>query len=881
MTSRDERLFRLLLRLYPAAFRERYSRAMLDFHRDRVAAARRARESIALLWIRIVVDALRSAGAEQLRTLTRGEAVLPTLLQDLAYAVRVLARRPGFSAIVILTIALGVGANAAIFTVINGILLQPLPYPHAEQIVSFGHEPPHWLSSEPDFLDYHRELKSFQGLAAYTRGEATISDQDSPERLQLVRATEDFFPVLGVAPLLGRIFVADEYTSQPAKVVILSWPLWQRRFAGDRSIVGRLISIEGVQRTVVGVMPPRFAYPEARTDLWMPIPGFHPGGYDRDNHYLFMVGRLKPNVRVETAFAEANGLAKRIMRTYPTFFNPREPLTPRIRSIADDLVGGTRPYLFALLGAVGFVLLIACANVANLLLVRGESRFKELAVRSALGASRLRLMIQLVAESLVLASIGGILALAVASLGDRLLVALAPESIPRLDEVRVDWRVVLFTGAVTLATGLVVGLVPGLRATRENGSAALKEAGRTTSTQSASPTARRVLVMAELAIALLTLSGTGMLVHSLWNLQHAQLGFDPRNVFTANVALSAREYDDARAALFFEQLLTGLRSTPGVAAAGASGWLPVVNAGGLWGVTAEGRTFVPGQMPSAVPQQITPGYLHAMGLNLLAGRDFASTDGAETPAVAIVSQLLAERLWPNENALGKRMKLGGSNTPFMTVIGIVDDIRARGFADTPEPTMYFPYAQTGKTAYFQPRAMSLVIRTTGNPASIAPATRNAVRQLDPTVPLAHERTMEQIVGISVADRRFATALLAGFALLALLLAGIGTYGVISYGVTQRHYEIGVRIALGAGDRSVLALILSEGLRMSLIGLGVGLIGSLALGRAIRAMLVDVPAIDLPTLAVASAALLAVAFLAAFLPARRATTVSPIAIMRGR
>ena len=881
MSARDERFFRLLLRLYPAAFRERYSRAMLDFHRDRIAAARNARESIALLWIRTVGDALRSAGAEHLHTLTRGEAVLPTFLQDLAYAVRVLARRPGFSAIVILTIALGVGANAAIFTVINGILLQPLPYPHAEEIVSFGHEPPQWLSSEPDFLDYHRELKSFQGLAAYTRREATLSDPDSPERLRLVRATEDFFPVLGVAPLIGRTFAASEFMSQPAKVVILSWALWQRRFGGDRSIVGRPISIEGVQRTVVGVMPPRFAYPEARTDLWMPMPQFHPGPYERDAHYLFMVGRLKPNVPIETAFSEANGLAKRIMKAYPAFFNPREPLTPHIRFIADDLVGGTRPYLFALLGAVGFVLLIACANVANLLLVRGESRHKEMAVRSALGASRFRLLIQLVAESLVLATIGGVIALVLASLGDRLLVALAPASIPRLDEIRVDWRVVLFTGAVTLGTGLVVGLVPGLRASRESASGALKDAGRTTGTQAGSRTARRVLVMAELALALLTLSGTGMLVHSLWNLQHARLGFDPRNVLTGSVALSAREYDDARANLFFEQLLAELRSTPGVVAAGASGWLPVVDAGGLWGVTPEGRPFVPGQMPEAVPQQITPGYLRAMGLNLLAGRDVASTDGPSSPPVVIVSQRLAELFWPNENALGKRMKLSGPTAPWMTVVGIVSDIRARGFADTPEPTMYFAYAQTGKVSYGQPRAMSLVIRTLGDATTIAPAVRNAVRRLDPTVPLAHERTMEEIVGISVADRRFSTALLAGFALLALLLAGIGTYGVISYGVTQRHFEIGVRIALGAGDRSVLALILSEGLRMSLIGLGIGLVASVALGRALRGMLVDVSPLDLPTLVASSAALLAVALLAAIVPARRATTVSPIAVMRGR
>ena len=880
MTAREERLYLLLLRFYPAPFRERYARAMLDFHRDRLAAARLAGDSIAVLWIHTIADSIRSALAEHLHALTRDEAVLRTFVQDLAYAVRVLAHRPAFSAIVVLTIALGVGANAAIFTVVNGILLQPLPYPHADQIVSFGHEPPHWLTSEPDFIDYHRELSSFQGLAAYTRRETTLSDPDRPERLKLVRATEDFFPVLGVAPLLGRTFASEEYASQPAMVVVLSYPLWQRRFGGDASIVGRSISIDGIQRTVVGVMPPRFAYPEARTDLWMPMARFHPSADERGTHYLFMVGRLKPRVSVASAFTRANALAKRIMRSYPNFFNPREPLTPHIRLIAEDLVGGTRPYLFALLGAVGFVLLIACANVANLLLVRGESRHKEMAVRSALGASRVRLLIQLVAESLVLATIGGAIALVLASLGYKLLVALAPESIPRLDEIRVDWRVVLFTAGVTIVTGLVVGLVPGFRASREDATEALKDAGRTTGTQSVSRSARRALVMAELALALLTLTGTGMLVRSLWNLQHAELGFDPRNVLTGSVALSTRDYEDTRAALFYEQLLTRLRSTPGVIAAGASGWLPVVDAGGLWGATPEGRAFAPGQSPSAVPQQITPGYLRAMGLTLYAGRDFASTDGPDAPAVVIVSKRLAEFFWPNENALGKRMKLDGPSIPWMTVVGIVSDIRARGFADTPQPTMYFPYAQSGKSASYQPRAMSLVIRTTGDPAALAPTMRNLVRELDRTVPVAHERTMEQIVGISVANRRFSTALLASFALLAVILAGIGTYGVISYGVTQRRLEIGVRIALGAGNRAVLALVMAEGLRMSLIGLGIGLVASVALGRAIRALLVDISPIDLPTLLIASLALLAVSLFAAFVPARRATAVSPITVMRG-
>jgi putative ABC transport system permease protein len=880
MTSRDERIFRFLLRLYPAEFRARYGRAMLDFHRDRLLAARQAHESITLLRLRTTLDALCSATAEHLHTITRDDAVLQTIVHDFGYAVRGLLRRPLFTAIVTATIALGIGANAAIFTVVNGILLQPLPYPHAEQLVSFGHEPPHWLSSEADFLDYHRELRSFSGLAAYTRGEVTLTDPDNPERLRVVRATGDFFPLLGVAPLIGRGFAADEFAIQQPNVVILSYGLWQRRFGGDRSAIGQKISIASIPRTVIGVMPPRFAYPEARTDLWLPLPQFHPDSNDRDNNYLFMVGRLEPNVGIQSAFTEANAMAKRFMREFPNFFNPREPLTPRLRYITDDLVGGTRPYLLALLGAVGFVLLIACANVANLLLVRSESRHKEMAVRSALGASRFRLLVQLLTESMLLSALGGVLALLLAWSGGRALVALAPGSIPRLDEIHVDWRVVAFTALITLATGLFVGLVPGLRASRDSSAEALKDAGRTTAAQSGARGARRALVVAELTLALLTLSGTGMLVRSLWNLQQAELGFDPQHVLTASVALGPRQYNDERAQLFFEQLLTRLRAVPGVLSVGAARWLPVVDAGGLWGVYPEGRVFVPGQMPSAVPQTITPGYLRAMRLPLIAGRDFAPTDRPDATPVVIVSKRLADLFWPNENPVGKRMKLGSPNMPWMTVVGVVGDIHARGFGDTPEPTMFFAYAQSGKTGYFQPPAMSLVIRTTGDPAAVTSALRNAVRALDRTVPVANVRTLEEIVGISIADRRFSTALLAGFALLALLLAGIGTYGVISYGVSQRSFEIGVRIALGAGERSVLALVMSEGLRMSVAGLALGLIASVALGRGLRSLLVGVSMIDAPTLLVASVALVLVALLACLVPARRATMMSPIVVMRG-
>ncbi|MEP6494919.1 MAG: ABC transporter permease [bacterium] len=880
MTRTDERIYRLLLRLYPADFRRRYARAMTDFHADRIAMARLAGESLPLLWMRTVFDIGASAAAERTRSLLTEDAVMQTLIHDAGYAMRGLLRRPGFTAIVVLTIALGVGANAAIFSVVNGILLTPLPYPHAERVVSFGHEAPQWLTSEPDFVDYHRELKSFDGLAAYTRSEVTLTTGDESERLRLVQASDDFFPVLGVQPLLGRTFAADEYVGNPPRVVILSYGVWQSRFGADRAIIGRKVSLAGLPRMVVGVMPAHFDFPEARTDVWGPLPRFHADSLQpRANNFLFMVGRLKSGVTPAMAFVEANGLAKRFMHDFPDVYDPNRPLTPVIARVGDELVGGTRPYLLALLGAVGFVLLIACANVANLLLVRGEGRLKEMAVRSALGASRFRLLSQLLTESGLLAVMSGVLGLLLAWAGDRALLALAPPSIPRLDLIGVDWRVVAFTAIVALTTGLLIGIAPAWRTSRNNAVDALKDGGRLVASHSAARGVRRVLVVAEVAFAVVTLAGAGVLLRSLWNLQSANLGYDPRGALTAKVSLSGREYDDTRSALFYEQLVHRLRATPGVLAAGAGGWLPVVDAGGLRNYEAEGKPFPPGREPSAVPQQATPGYLAALGVRIVAGRDFADADRDGALPAAIVSERFVETTWPGENAIGRRFKFGGL-APWMTVVGIARDIQSRGFGDAPEPTMYFPYAQAAKSTWYAPRTMAIVLRVRGDPLTFTTNLRAAVRALDRTVPLSEVRTLEQVVGTSVSNRRFNTGLLAGFALLALVLAGIGTYGVISYGVSQRRYEIGVRMALGAEDRSVLMLVMSEGVLLCAIGLVVGLAASVGIGRALAAMLVGVRAFDLPTVASTSLLLAIVAVAASVVPARRALRVNPIAALRG-
>ncbi|HEX8694878.1 MAG TPA: ABC transporter permease [Longimicrobium sp.] len=867
------KLIDLLLRLYPEEFRARFGREIRAFHEQRVRE-RRPR------WARIVADHVTSALAEQMHSIG----------PDVRYALRGIARRPAFAAVVILTIALGVGANAAIFSVINAVLLRPLPYPRADRLVSFGHEPPQWLVSEPQYAEYRSYLRSFASLAAFTTGEGTLATAEDPERIATAQVTPDFFATLGVAPALGRTFAPGEDAVRPAAVVVLSHELWQRRFGGRAGIVGQTLTLNGLPRTVVGVMPERFDYPSRETQLWLPICSQRActpfGQLTADsldgwaNHYLSLVGRIRPGASVARARAEAAGIARRIMREHPDNFDPATPLAPKIVAVRDQLVGPARPYLVALMGAVGFVLLIVCANVANLLLARGEGRRRELAVRLALGASRRRLATQLLTECGVFALAGGAAGLALAWGGSRVLVALAPASLPRLDEVRVDWIVVAFALAVSLLAALLFGVVPALRAAGEEPADSLRAAGKGSAQQARSGRARQVLVVAEVALAMVLLSGAGMLVRSLVHLHDSDVGFTPGGALTAKVSLDASRYDDARTQLFYSQVLERVRAVPGVRAAGAARWLPVVDAGGLWDIRVEGKTFPPAQGPVAVPQEVTPGYFAAMGMPVAAGRDFTEHDRAGAPPVAVVSRSFARRYWPGEDPLGRRFRLGGLDSAWVAVVGVVSDIRARGFTDEPEPTMYFPHAQAATSSYFVPRTMSLVVRTSGDPARVANPVRAAVRALDPMVPVSSVRTLEAVVGTATADRRFTTGLIAGFAALAMVLAGIGIYGVISYAVSERTFEIGVRMALGAEKGAVLALVMRDGARLALAGVALGAAGSVALARGIRSLLVGVPAVDVATLLAVGALLGAVAALASLLPARRATAVSPTEALRG-
>lgn len=860
----SDRLIRFLIRCYPASFRARYGDAMLAFHRER------ARDSAA--WrARVVADHLTSALAEHLRG-------APTVVQDVRYALRGLVRRPMFAAIVLATIALGVGANAAIFSVVRGILLRPLPYPHPERVVSFGHKAPEWLASQPEYIDYKRDLRSFEALAAFTEGEGNLATEEDPERVGVAVVTPNFFTVLGMTPAVGRYFAPDEDAHGPVPIAVISYSLWQRRFRGDSAVVGKTLTFNGRTRTVIGVMPKHFDYLSAHTDVWFAMPRINPDSLgDRANHSLFMVGRLRQGVSVESALAEATGDARRQVRDNASRYDPRNPIIPVIARVSDNLVGATRPYLWTLFGAVGFVLLIVCANVANLLLARGEGRRKEMALRTALGASGRRLLTQTFTESVVLAVGGGALGLLLAWGGNRALVALAPSSVPRLDEIAIDWSVFAFTLALSVGAGIVFGVVPALYATRAAPASVLKEGGKT-ARHAGSHRVRRALVAAEVALAVVTLMGAGVLLRSLANLESNDVGFDARSVFTASVS-PLGNFDESRTLTFYAQLLQRVRAIPGVRAAGAARWLPVVDVGGLWGLLPEGQSYeTMAQGPMAVPQQVTPGYFAAMGMRVT-GRDFNDADRGGGPYVAIVSKLLAKQLWPGVDPLGKRFHLGGTQT-YMSVIGVVDDIRSRGFDDKPEPTMYFPLPQTREAAYFMPRAMKLVVRTSGDPMAVAGQVRAIVKSLDPTVPVSNARTLENVVGTSVANRRFSTALIAAFAALALVLAGIGIYGVISYGVSERTFEIGVRMALGAERTRVLALVVRDGVSTALVGGVLGLAGAIAAIRAIRSLLVGITTVDVPTTIIACVALSIVVVAASVVPARRALNVNPTEALRG-
>ena len=800
---------------------------------------------------------------------------------QLRLAVRSLARRPAFTAVVLVTLALGIGANAAIFSVVRGVLLRPLPWRQPERIFELSHEEPYLSVSEEEFRDYRRDLPGVERLAAINGTTVTLAGDGDAERVEVALVSSDFFPALGVAPLLGRPIGPDDDRPHQSSVLVISHGLWQRRFGGDPHVVGKELRIGSVTRPVIGVMPEGFDYPSRDVDIWIPLRLNYDSLDTRNNHSYRIVGRLAPGATVARVTAAARSLGQRWLAEYPSIYAPGKPPVARVVPVGEALLGRTRPYLLALLGAVSFVLLIACVNVANLLLARGEARRKELAVRAALGASARRLVGELMAESLVLAATGGALGLLLAWAGVRALVAGAPDEIPRLADVRVDAAVVAFTAAATLLTALLFGLAPAVRASRGHSARTLRDGTRTATAHAGVRRLRRALVVSEVALAVVLLAGAGLLVRTLVALHGTDLGFDPSRLLTFQVTLPATGYSDERSDVFFGQLVERLHALPSVRDVAAASRLPLAEGYDGWSILVDGRVVKQiSQMPFAAPQPVTPGFFRTMGIRIVGGRPFTDADRAGAAPVTIVSEAMARQLWPGQSPIGHTIRMPDDRWPWVTVVGVAHDVRMGGVRGEVPAIMYFPYAQAGRVAYGTPRTMTVLVRAADDPTALSAAARAAVRALDPAVPVTRMRTMERVVDLSIARERFTTSLLASFATLALVLAGVGIYGVIAYAVTQRRYEIGVRIALGAQARSVLGLVLGEGLWMAAVGAAIGLAGAVGLARVVRSLLVDVSPTDLPTLLAASTLLLAVAALASLLPARRAMAVSPTEALRG-
>jgi len=797
------------------------------------------------------------------------------LIKDLKFAVRGLLKRPGFTAIALVALALGIGANTAIFSLVNAVMLRPLPFAEPEELVCVYANVRNGVNrasvSPLDFLDYRNQNKTFEQFAtSYSMPlPATLTGGGDPERLQASIISGNYLETFGVAPALGRGFTLDNEKPGQDQVTILSHALWQKRFAGDPSIVNKTIILNGRATEVIGVMGEGVSFPQA-ADLWLPMNlDADPADKTRFSHMLRPVGRLKPGISLVQAQADTDMIAAQLEQQFP---ESNQGWSLRLVPLREELVGGSRTMVLVLFGAVAFVLLIACANVANLLLVRAAARQKEIALRSALGASRWRIVRQMMTESLLLAIAGGALGAFLATWGVQLLVKLSENSIPPTVQVTIDGTVLGFTLLVSVITGVLFGLAPAFRTADVNLIDALKEGMRGEGQSALRIRTRSTLVILESAIAVVLLIGAGLLIRSLVALQNVNPGFDSQNVLTARVELSRFKYDSPdKAASFFQELETRISSLPGVEAAGMVSELPLSGQSNDMWYTVEGRPPVTrDQMPLADFRRVNQNYIRAMGIPLLRGRNFTEQEVRQSDKVIIVSQQLVQTAFPNEDALGKRLITGFKGEPY-EIVGIAGDLLHQSLGGPPSPAMYFPMRQSGR--------MNLVVRTKGDPLSLAGALRNEVRAIDPDQPVSAMRPMAEWVDSSVAQPRYRTTLFGLFAALAMILAATGIYGVMSYSVAQRTHEIGVRMALGARRAHVLKLVVGQGMLITLIGVVIGLAAAFALTRVMASLLFGVTARDPITFGAVAALLITVAFIACFVPARRATKVDPLVALR--
>lgn len=807
------------------------------------------------------------------------------LLQDLRYAVRVLFKSKALTTIALLTLALGIGVNSAIFSVVNAIVLRPLPYPQSDQLmVIWGNLHKKGLEeieiSALELKDFREQSQAFERIGAYNTQGLNLTGVDQPERVRGAAISANLFPTLGVQPRAGRTFTNEEDFPGNDTVAIISHSLWQRRFGGDTAIVNKKILLDGRAVTVVGVMPADFHFPDRETEAWIPL-AFTPDLLEENNrgsHFLNVIARLKPGVTQKQAQADLDTVTARLSREHSSTY--RSGFSTTVRSLHEDLVGNLRQAMLVLLGAVGLVLLIACANVAHLRLASATSRYREFAIRSALGANRSRVVRQFLTESVLLSLIGGAAGLALAVWVVRALVLLMPKNMPRVEEIKLDYRVVLFTLGTSLLTGLVFGLAPAFQAASTNLNDVLKEAGRSGTDTSRRLRLRSLLVVSEFALSLVLLIGAGLMIKSLLRLQEVKPGFDSTNLLTMRIALPSAKYENFNQNhAFFEQLFDRLQARPGVKSAGAINLLPFGGGGGDRTFMIEDQPTPAGQArPDEQVRFATPGYFSTMGIPLLSGRDFTRRDLPDTQQVAIINNAFAHKFWPDGNAIGKRLSFSTDHPKWYEIVGVVGNVKHRGLDIADSPEVYIPVFQPlFEDGYVPP--LYVVVRTVNDPLQVAGAMRSEVAAIDRDQPISSLMTMDQRISDSIAPRRFNMFLLGLFAALALILAAIGIYGIMAFSVAQRTHEIGVRMALGASATDVLKLVLRNGFTLALVGIVVGLLVAFAATRVLSTLLYDVSATD-PSIFVIDALLLAVAaLLACYIPARRATKVDPIVALR--
>ncbi|MFL6584248.1 MAG: ABC transporter permease [Chthoniobacterales bacterium] len=804
---------------------------------------------------------------------------------DIRYALRQLVKHPSFTLIAILALALGIGANTAIFSVVNAVLLRPLPYRAPQQLVwIWGSNPkneiPHEVASYPDFNDWREQAQSFAGMAGFTTTTVTLGGTDGePERVPAGSAIGDLFSVVGIEPVLGRKFLPEENAEGKNRVVLLSHSLWQRRFGGDARVIGQQITLNANQYTVVGVLPETFQDPlpgeRDRLQLWLPLALTKAMKDSRRGDFLCTIARLKTGATLTGAQAEMSNIAARLEQQYQDTNTGWHVI---VQPLHETITGDVRPALFVLLGAVSFLLLIACANVANLLLARASSRRREIAIRSALGASRIRIVRQLLTENVLLSLVGGACGLLFAFWGIDALLALSPGNIPRLDSIRIDREVLLFTLALSVMTGVIFGLAPALSVSKPQLNDTLKEGGRGSAESARGRQLRNGLAAAEIALSLVLLVGAGLLIRSFLHLQQVNPGFSPDHLLTAQLSLPGAKYaENQQVVNFYEQLLARVAHQPGVQNAAITTSLPLAGGSDYLAFIVEGH--IPARtdrQPDAESRLVSAEYFRTLRIPLLKGRLFDDREGYDDPGVVVISDSLAQKYFQKEDPIGKRITFGdpeAKDTRWLTVIGIVGDVRGKTLSTEPYAQVYGSYRQSPR------RALTVVARTAGDPLAMANTLRQDVSALDPQQPLYNVRTAEQVLAESIARPRFNTLLIAVLATVALLLAAVGIYGVIAYSVTQRTHEIGVRMALGATAADVVAMVVRQGMLVAGTGLAVGAVGALAATRTMRTLLYGISPADPVTYGGLALLLGAIALLASYIPARRATRVNPVIALR--